>query len=49
MLAAYPHLKDNGGAIVNFASGAGIIGQPTQAAYASAKEAIRVNVVGRWR
>ena len=41
MLAAYPHLKDNGGAIVNFASGAGIIGQPTQAAYASAKEAIR--------
>lgn len=46
MLAAYPHLEDNGGAIVNFASGAGIIGQPTQAAYASAKEAIRVNVVG---
>lgn len=46
MLAAYPHLKDNGGAIVNFASGTGIIGQSTQAAYASAKEAIRVNVVG---
>lgn len=41
MLAAYPHLKDNGGAIVNFTSGAGIIGQPTQAAYAAAKEAIR--------
>ena len=41
MLAAYPHLKDNGGAIVNFASGAGIVGQPTQAAYAAAKEAIR--------
>ena len=41
MLAAYPHLKDNGGAIVNFASGASIIGQPTQAAYVSAKEAIR--------
>lgn len=41
MLAAYPHLKGNGGSIVNFASGAGIIGQPTQAAYAAAKEAIR--------
>lgn len=46
MLAAYPQLKDNGGAIVHFASGAGIIGQPTQAAYASAKDNIRVNVVG---
>lgn len=40
MLAAYPHLK-GGGSIVNFGSGAAIVGQPTQAAYASAKEAIR--------
>lgn len=42
MLAAYPHLKSaGGGSIVNFGSGAAIIGQRTQAAYASAKEAIR--------
>ncbi|MFJ2469547.1 SDR family NAD(P)-dependent oxidoreductase [Glutamicibacter sp. NPDC087583] len=41
MLAAYPHLKDNGGSIVNFGSGSAMVGQPTQAAYASAKEAIR--------
>src|SRR5699024_11429987 len=37
----YPHLAESGGSIVNFASGAAIIGQPTQAAYAAAKEAIR--------
>lgn len=42
MLAAYPHLvAAGGGSVVNFGSGAGIVGQPTQAAYASAKEAIR--------
>ncbi|NLG47109.1 SDR family oxidoreductase [Gordonia sp. (in: high G+C Gram-positive bacteria)] len=41
MLAAYPHLKDAGGSIVNFGSGAGLVGQPTQATYAAAKEAIR--------
>lgn len=41
MLAAYPHLKAHGGSVVNFASGAGIEGQETQAAYGSAKEAIR--------
>ncbi|WP_254868331.1 SDR family NAD(P)-dependent oxidoreductase [Corynebacterium sp. Marseille-P4321] len=41
MLAAHPQLKEKGGAIVNFCSGAGINGQPTQAAYAAAKEAIR--------
>ncbi|WCZ38408.1 SDR family NAD(P)-dependent oxidoreductase [Corynebacterium jeddahense] len=41
MLAAYPQLKTAGGSIVNFCSGAGINGQPTQAAYAAAKEAIR--------
>lgn len=40
MVAAYPHLK-GGGSIVNFGSGAAINGQPTQAAYAAAKEAIR--------
>ena len=41
MLAAYPHLKEGGGSIVNFGSGAAIVGQPTQAAYAAAKEAVR--------
>ncbi len=41
MLAAYPHLKTRGGSVVNFASGAGIEGHETQAAYGSAKEAIR--------
>ncbi len=41
MLAAYPELKKSGGSIVNFGSGAALEGQPTQAAYAAAKEAIR--------
>ena len=42
MLAAHPHLvAAGGGSIVNFGSGAAIVGQPTQAAYAAAKEAIR--------
>ncbi|KJW12910.1 SDR family NAD(P)-dependent oxidoreductase [Levilactobacillus spicheri] len=41
MQLAYPHLKQTQGAVINFASGAGINGQPTQAAYAAAKEAIR--------
>lgn len=41
MLAAHPHLRERGGAVVNFASGAGIRGMPTQGAYGSAKEAIR--------
>ena len=41
MEASYPHLKDKGGSIVNFGSGAAVVGQPTQAAYAAAKEAIR--------
>ncbi len=41
MLAAYEELKKAQGAVVNYGSGAGIEGQPTQAAYASAKEAIR--------
>lgn len=41
MRAAYPHLRETQGAVVNFASGAGIDGQVTQAAYGSSKEAIR--------
>lgn len=41
MQLAYPHLKQTQGVVINFASGAGINGQPTQAAYAAAKEAIR--------
>ncbi|MBS1821538.1 MAG: SDR family oxidoreductase [Acidobacteria bacterium] len=41
MLAAYPELKKHGGSIINFGSGAALEGQPTQAAYAAAKEAIR--------
>jgi len=41
MQLAYPHLKQSHGSVINFASGAGINGQPTQAAYAAAKEAIR--------
>lgn len=41
MQAAYPHLKDNEGAVINFASGSGLKGMPLQASYAAAKEAIR--------
>lgn len=41
MLAAHPKLAENGGSVVNFASGAGLDGQPGQASYAAAKEAIR--------
>lgn len=41
MRAAYPELRRRGGSVVNFGSGAGLEGQPTQAAYAAAKEAIR--------
>ncbi|CDQ41616.1 MULTISPECIES: SDR family NAD(P)-dependent oxidoreductase [Virgibacillus] len=41
MKAAYPELKKSKGKVINFASGAGISGQPTQASYAAAKEAIR--------
>lgn len=41
MHAAYPQLAENGGSIVNFASGAGLTGLETQASYAAAKEAIR--------
>ena len=38
--AVFPHLKDRGGAIINFASSAGIKGYPGKAAYAAAKGAV---------
>ena len=41
MKHAYPHLKAARGAVINFASGAGLFGKPGQSAYAAAKEAIR--------
>lgn len=41
MQAALPHLKESKGKIINFASGAGINGDASQASYAAAKEAIR--------
>lgn len=41
MTAAYPELKKNKGAIVNFGSGSAIGGQIGQSSYAAAKEAIR--------
>lgn len=41
MKAAYPELKKNQGAIVNFGSGAALEGSRYQASYAAAKEAIR--------
>ncbi|HEY9577099.1 MAG TPA: SDR family oxidoreductase [Pseudobacillus sp.] len=41
MKACYPELKKTKGKVINFASGAGLEGQVTQASYAAAKEAIR--------
>ena len=41
MQAAYPHLKETKGSIINFGSGSGLSGMVTQASYAAAKEAIR--------
>ncbi|ABP64576.1 short-chain dehydrogenase/reductase SDR (plasmid) [Novosphingobium aromaticivorans DSM 12444] len=41
MQAAYPHLVASHGSVINFGSGAGIEGMPTQASYGAAKEAIR--------
>ncbi|MCM3588841.1 SDR family oxidoreductase [Mesobacillus maritimus] len=41
MQAALPYLKESKGHVINFASGAGLNGHETQAAYAAAKEAIR--------
>lgn len=41
MRAAHDQLVANGGSVINFASGAGIEGNLSQASYAAAKEAIR--------
>ena len=41
MQAAYPHLKETAGSVINFASGAGLFGNYGQSAYAAAKEGIR--------
>lgn len=38
--AAFPHLKDAGGTIINFASAAGVEGYPGKSAYAAAKGAV---------
>lgn len=38
--AAFTHLKDNGGAIINFGSRSGIVGVPQQAAYSASKAAV---------
>ena len=41
MKACYPYLKETKGAVINFASGAGLFGNYGQCAYAAAKEGIR--------
>ena len=41
MKACYPHLAKTQGAVINFASGAGLFGNYGQCAYAAAKEGIR--------
>ena len=41
MQESYPHLKERGGSIVNFGSGAAISGQPKNGTYAAGKEAVR--------
>lgn len=41
MRAAFPHLKETKGRVINFASAAGISGKSGQASYAAAKEGIR--------
>lgn len=41
MREAHPHLRATQGSVINFASGAGLNGNVTQAAYAAAKEAVR--------
>lgn len=38
--AVFPYLKANGGAIINFASSAGVKGYPNKAAYAASKGAV---------
>ncbi len=41
MQAAFPHMREAGGSIINFGSYAGLLGQATYAPYAATKEAIR--------
>lgn len=41
MREAFPYLKESRGAVINFASGAGISGRLGQSSYAAAKEGIR--------
>ncbi len=41
MKHAYPYLKETKGAVVNFATGAGLFGKLGQSSYAAAKEGIR--------
>ncbi|WP_080799431.1 SDR family NAD(P)-dependent oxidoreductase [Arabiibacter massiliensis] len=41
MKHCYPYLKKTAGSVINFASGAGIGGNPGQSSYAAAKEGIR--------
>lgn len=41
-VAAFTHLKDHGGAIINFGSRSGIVGVPLQAAYSASKAAVHV-------
>lgn len=41
MQAAFPHMKERGGSIVNFGTKVGMIAQPGYGSYASNKEAIR--------
>ncbi len=41
MRACYPYLKETKGSVINFASGAGLAGNPNQSSYAAAKEGIR--------
>jgi len=41
MKACYPYLKETKGAVINFASGAGLFGNAGQCSYAAAKEGIR--------
>lgn len=41
MRECYPYLKESKGAVINFASGAGLFGKLGQSSYAAAKEGIR--------